>query len=174
VITPTEPTHIEDTVQAIARLRADHNRRATPLQRQLDKFMAHAGSPGFVVQLTLIVASWIALNSLFMVVDIRPINKPPFFWMRGVVALAALYMIVLILTTQGRENELMSRHEQLTLELAILSEQKAAKIISLLEELRQDHPEIHNRVDHEAAAMSAPADPQSVLESIKRHLSDDA
>jgi uncharacterized membrane protein len=54
-------------------------------------------------------------------------------------------------------------------ELAILSEQKAAKIISLLEELRQDHPEIRNRVDSEATAMSAPTAPQSVLEVIKKH-----
>ena len=89
--------------------------------------------------------------------------------MQGVVSLAALYMTVLILTTQRRENELASHHEQLTLELAILSEQKAAKIISLLEELRQDHPEIRNRVDREATAMSAPTDPQSVLEVIKKH-----
>jgi uncharacterized membrane protein len=64
---------------------------------------------------------------------------------------------------------LASHHEQLTLELAILSEQKSAKIIALLEELRQDHPEIRNRVDKEAAAMSAPADPHSVLEAIKKH-----
>jgi uncharacterized membrane protein len=54
--------------------------------------------------------------------------------------------------------------------LAILSEQKTAKIISLLEELRQDHPDIHDRIDDEAAAMSEPADPQSVLETIKRHM----
>jgi hypothetical protein len=38
----------------------------------------------------------------------------------------------------------------------MLSEQKAAKIISLLEELREDHPEIRDRVDKEAAAMSSP------------------
>jgi uncharacterized membrane protein len=76
---------------------------------------------------------------------------------------------VLILTTQRRENELASHHEELTLELAILSEQKAAKIISLLEELRQDHPEIRDRVDDVAVAMSEPADPHSVLETIKKH-----
>jgi uncharacterized membrane protein len=76
-------------------------------------------------------------------------------------------MTVLILATQRRENELASHHERLTLELAILSEQKAAKIISLLEELRQDHP--RDRVDDEAAAMSEPADPQSVLETFKKH-----
>jgi membrane protein len=64
---------------------------------------------------------------------------------------------LMILATQRRENELASHHEHLTLELAILSEQKTAKIISLPEELRQDHPDIHDRIDDEAAAMSEPA-----------------
>jgi uncharacterized membrane protein len=88
---------------------------------------------------------------------------------QGAVSLAALYTTVLILAAQRRENELASHHEHLTLELAILSEQKTAKIISLLEELRVDHPDIHDRIDDEAAAMSAPTDPQSVLETIKKH-----
>ncbi len=76
-------------------------------------------------------------------------------------------MTSLILTTQRREDELASLREQLTLELGILSEQKASKIISLLEELRLDNLNIRNRIDLEAAAMSAPADPEAVLEAIK-------
>jgi uncharacterized membrane protein len=166
---PRPPAHIEDTVRAIARLRKDHEKRATSFQRTLDRITARAGSPGFVVLLTTLVVIWVGLNYLLLALGSEPIDGPPFFWMQGAVTLAAVYMTALILTTQRRENELTSNHEQLTLELAILSEQKSAKIISLLEELRQDHPEIRNRVDNEAAAMSAPADPQSVLEAIKKH-----
>ena len=58
--------------------------------------------------------------------------------------------------------------EHLTLELAILSERKTAKIIFLLEELRQAHPDIQDRIDDEAAVMSEPANPQSVLEALNR------
>ena len=76
-------------------------------------------------------------------------------------------MTALILTTQRREDQLAGHREQLTLELAILSEQKSAKIIELLEEMRRDDPSLKNRVDHEAAAMSTPADPQAVLDAIK-------
>jgi hypothetical protein len=50
------------------------------------------------------------------------------------------------------------------LELAILSEQKTAKVIHLLEESRRDNPLIRNRVDQEAEAMAQPADPQSIKE----------
>jgi uncharacterized membrane protein len=165
-----QSTHVDDTVQAIARLRVDHDQRATPLERTVDRLTGQAASPGFVVLLSLALVSWIGLNTILLLTGRRPLDEPPFFWMQGAISLAALYMTVLILATQRREKELASHHEHLTLELAILSEQKTAKIISLLEELRQDHPDIHDRIDDEAAAMSEPADPQSVLETIKRHM----
>jgi uncharacterized membrane protein len=87
--------------------------------------------------------------------------------MQGAIGLSALYMTTLILITQRREDELAGHREQLTLELGILSEQKSAKIIALLEELRRDAPELRNRVDPQATAMSTPADPQEVLNAIK-------
>jgi uncharacterized membrane protein len=75
-------------------------------------------------------------------------------------------MVILILATQQREYQLAQLREQLTLELAILNEQKTAKVIQLLEESRRDNPLIRNRVDQEAEAMAQPANPQSVLDAI--------
>lgn len=51
--------------------------------------------------------------------------------------------------------------------VAILSEQKSTKIIQLLEKMRRDSPHLTDRLDHEAHAMSASADPQAVLDAIK-------
>ena len=79
----------------------------------------------------------------------------------------ALYMTILILATQRREDELAGYREQLTLELAILSEQKTAKIISMLQAMRTDNPNTPDIEDSEADAMSDPADPQAVLDRIK-------
>ena len=79
----------------------------------------------------------------------------------------SLYMVVLILATQRREDQLAQHRELLILELAILSEQKTAKVIELLEEVRRDSPLLRNRVDQEAQAMAQPADPKSVLDVIK-------
>ena len=165
--TPILPAHIEDTVQAIARFHAEHHDRATPLERIIERITARAGRPQFIGILTLLVTFWIALNLLIAWSGHTPPDEAPFYWLQGVVGLAALYMTSLILTTQRREDQLASLREQLTLELGILSEQKAAKIIELLEELRRDDPHIRNRVDHEAAAMSQPADPEAVLEALK-------
>jgi uncharacterized membrane protein len=164
-----DSTHVEGTVRTLAQFRDEHERKATMLQRFMGRLTAQAASPGFVILLTAILISWIGMNSALLLLGKKPVDEPPFFWMQGAVSLAALYMTVLILATQGRENELAGHHEHLTLELAILSEQKTAKIIALLEELRQDHPDIRDRLDREAAALSEPADPRAVLETIKKH-----
>ena len=168
--TPILPAHIEETVSAIARLHADHYDHASPLQRMVDRLTAGAGRPEFVALLATCALLWVGLNVLLPRFGLQPIDRPPFAWLSVVASLIALSMTCLILTTQRREDELADHREQLTLELAILGEQKMAKLIALVEELRRDHPGVHDRVDSEADAMSAPIDPQVVLDAIKeRH-----
>ena len=76
-------------------------------------------------------------------------------------------MGVLILTTQRRADRLAGRREQMTLELASLTEKKVAKIIALIEELRRDSPQVVDRVDDEAQAMASRADPHAMLGAIQ-------
>ena len=164
---PILPAHIEDTVQAIARLHAEHHGQATASQRIVERLTARAGQPMFLIVLTVLMIGWMAGNLTVLAMGHKPWDEPPFSWLQGATGVAALYMTILILATQRREDQLASHREQLTLELGILSEQKAAKIIQLLEELRRDSPDVRNRVDHEALALSAPADPEAVLNAIK-------
>jgi len=65
----------------------------------------------------------------------RTIDPPAFAGLGLAVSLVSLYIVVLILATQQCEYQLAQLREQLTLELAILSEQKTAKVIQLLEEV---------------------------------------
>jgi uncharacterized membrane protein len=164
---PILPTHIEETIQSITRLHAEHAQNATPLQRTVDRMTALLGRPQFIGVLTVIVAGWIGLNLLAAALGYRPIDPPPFPWLGGAVSLLSLYMVVLILATQRHEDQLAQHREDLSLELLILSEQKTAKVIQLLEESRRDNPLIRNRVDQEADTMAQPADPSSVLDAIK-------
>ncbi len=53
--TPILPGHIEDTVQSIARLHAEHYQQATRLQKIVDRMTALVGRPGFVGLLTTVV-----------------------------------------------------------------------------------------------------------------------
>jgi uncharacterized membrane protein len=161
------PAHVEDTVQAVARFHAAHEADATRLQRLIERLTKRAGRPAFLAWLTILVLGWITLNLALIAAGRRPADEPPFFWLQGAVTLTALYMTVLILTTQRREDKLAGLRDQLTLELSILSEQKSAKIIGLLEELRRDDPTISDRRDEHADALSKPADPNVVLDALK-------
>ena len=163
----TVPAHVEDSVRAVARFHSAHEAEASWLQRGIERLTRRAASPAFAAMLTMLVVSWIALNLGLMAAGRQPVDEPPFFWLQGAVALTALYMTVFILTTQRREDKLAGLRDQLTLELSILAEQKSAKIIGLLEELRRDAPNILDRADEHADALSKPADPNAVLGALK-------
>ena len=172
---PILPAHIEDTVRALAELHQAHHRRATPFQRAFDRTTKFVGRPRFVGLMTAVFLVWIGLNLLLQGIVGQSPDPAPFNWLQDGGTILALYITVLILITQRRENELTVRREQLTLELAILAEQKTAKIIELLEELRRDHPQLRDRVDAQADAMAQQTDPHAVLKAINEtHEPDDA
>ena len=167
-VPPTSPPdHIEETIRSIAELHSDHPENATPFQRSVDRMTALLSRPRFIGVITVIISGWIGLNLLTAALGGRSIDPPPFPWLEGGVSLVSLYMVVLILITQRREDQLAQRRELLMLELAISNEQKTAKVIQLLEESRRDNPFIPNRLDPEAAAMAQAIDPQSVIDATK-------
>jgi uncharacterized membrane protein len=163
----TTPEHIDDTIAAIARLHAEHEGTATGHQRFLNRAAALISRPWFISALTLSVAGWIALNVVLLASGYGAFDPPPFQWLQGAVSLFALYLVVLIVGAQQHDDRLTHNRDMLNLELAILSEQKTAKVIQLLEEFRRDTPNVHDRVDSQAEAMAQPSDPQTVLEALK-------
>jgi uncharacterized membrane protein len=165
--TPILPAHIEETVRSIAELHVQHYREATLYQRIIDGITAQVGRPGFVGVVTVVIALWTACNLLLPTFHRAPFDPPPFYWLQGCIAATGLYIAVLILTTQRRENLLAEHRAQLTLEISMVSEQKMAKLIQMIEQLRRDNPMIANHLDPEAIAMSVPADPQAMLDAIK-------
>jgi uncharacterized membrane protein len=163
---PILPAHIEETVEAIARLQAQHDSKATALDRLMERITATIGRPAFLAWLGLVVIAWALANTLAPRLGYPAIDPPPFAALQGAISLTALCVTVIILTTQRRADRLAGLRAQLTLELAILGEQKTAKVIDLLEEHRRDNPLIANRDDPEASDMAKPADPEAVLDAI--------
>ena len=161
------PLHIEETIQSIAELNAEHRANATHPQRTVDRITSLLGRASFIATLTAFVVGWMSLNCFALALGYRAPDPPPFAWLAGASSLTSLYLVILILTTQRGDDRLTQRRELLNLELTILSEQKIAKVVALLEELRHDSPDLHNRIDELAEAMARPADPQSVIDAIK-------
>jgi uncharacterized membrane protein len=162
------PQHVEDTVQSIEQLRADHRVRSSPPQRAVAGTTALVRRPVFAFVFAVGVAVWIGANWLALALGRTPLDVPPFPWLQGAATLVSLFLVILVLAAQNHEDEVNEHREMLALELTIQSEQKAAKIIRMLEEFRRDHPQMLDRVDHEADRMAEPTNPRAVLHSIKQ------
>jgi uncharacterized membrane protein len=60
------------------------------------------------------------------------------------------------------------------LQVNLLTEQKLAKVISLVEELRTDLPNVKNRHDEEAETMKQATDPQALIDAIQKSTPDES
>jgi uncharacterized membrane protein len=164
---PTLPPHIEDSIAAISEVHAQQWRQTRPVQKAVATVMEAIARPAFVGVLTIVVAAWIGINLGLQANGRHAPDPAPFTYLSEVVSLAALYLTATILITQKHDDRLATQREQLTLQLAMLNEQKSAKIIHLLEEIRRNDPDQSSHADDEAEAMAVAVDPQAVLEKIR-------
>lgn len=158
------PGHVGESIEAVARLHAEHSRSATRAERAFEIMMALLGRAAAAGMLTVLVGAWIGTNLLLKP---RAFDSPPFPILESLLTLFAVYMTVVILIVQRRAQELGERREQLMLQLALQSDHKTAKLIALIEELRRDDPLIRNRSDRQAEELTKTVPPEKVLEAIR-------
>jgi uncharacterized membrane protein len=164
---PELPPHVEETVAAIVRLHAEHQRHASPARRFVGRATALVSRPRTLALITAGVAIWVAANLAIGGAGGRPPDPYPYSLLAAVLSGAALYLTTMILIVQRHDDELAATRAQLTLELAMLSERKTAKIIALLEAFRHADPHQSDQRDAIAEALAEPADPHVVLSAIQ-------
>ncbi|MEH2263385.1 DUF1003 domain-containing protein [Nostoc sp.] len=167
VIVAPLPDPIAKNIEAIISLHTQEVRDIPAHQRILEAIATFFGRSAFMYSLLLVLALWI-FGSLFQ--RLLPFNLPPFSWSNQGLDAAALVISTGVLVRQTRQENFAEQRAQLMLQLNLLSEQKIAKIIALLEELRTDLPDVVNRHDLEAQLMQEPADPIAVLEALQKNL----
>ncbi|HEY3620940.1 MAG TPA: DUF1003 domain-containing protein [Roseiarcus sp.] len=161
------PDHVDKAVRSVTQLHSDHHGRTTTPQRAVNSITALMGRPWFIALAGFTVAVWIAANLIASELGLQAIDPPPFPWLEVAATLFSLFVVMLVLVAQKHEDELNAHRDTLTLELAILSEHKIAKVIQLLQELRRDSPHVQDRDDPQAEQMAEPADAGSVLAAVR-------
>jgi uncharacterized membrane protein len=162
------PGQIDDTIESVAELERKALHDASLQQRAIERFTLAVGRPRSVWIILAVVAVWVVLNVSLALTGRPQIDPAPYFWLDGVLALAALLMTILILTTENRMSEIQEQRSRLHLQISLLAERKAAKIIQLLEELRYDLPSVSNREDREAAEMTLPTNPHELAQELEK------
>ncbi len=135
-------------------------------QRLLDRLSRFIGRPVFLGTIVLVVAGWLLVNGVLAASGALPFDPAPYFWLQGMVGLSALLTTTVVLISQNRLVKLAEQRAHLELKIALLTEQKAAKLIHLIEELRRDLPNVRDRHDSDAALLQQPMNPGLVLAAL--------
>ena len=139
----------------------------TQLHRPIEQLGVLLSRPAVVVTAFVLFLLWIVLNLDIKVITHKPWDEPPFFWLQGLIGLLSLITTVTVLISQARQAQLAEQRAQLQLQIVLLTEQRSAKIIALLEELRRDLPNVRDRPDPEAEALKQASDPEAILEALQ-------
>jgi uncharacterized membrane protein len=166
------PPHVAETLETIAKLHKQTEREVPRHQRSIETVTALLGQPSTVFVLAGGAILWVFLNILLSRLGVRPPDPPPFAWLQASSSVGALLMAAMVLSTQNRQRRSADERERLELHVNLLAEQKLAKLISLIEELRRDMPNVVNRVDPLADAMTQAVDPNAVAHALKHTLDD--
>jgi uncharacterized membrane protein len=170
----SENDQISQNIEAVLDFYTREDQKISHSQRTMERISSFIGQPVFLGIILLVVAIWILVNVMLLRFGIEEFDPPPYFWLQGIIGLGALLTTTVVLSKQNRLAKLAEQREHLDLKVTLLTEQKAAKLIDLLEELRRDLPNVKDRHDPEAAALQKSMNPELVLAALdERSESDD-
>ncbi len=147
------PTTLRN-IRSVAQIEQQFLRRRSPIDCFSDAISTFAGSVWFIIAHVFLFAGWIALNSLalagFVVFD-----PYPFVFLNLIVALETVFLSTFVLMSQNRQNRQAEEWSHLDLQVSMLAEQEATKMLQLLraicDHLGLEHaagdPELHEMIE---------------------------
>ena len=155
-------------IEAIIGFQAKQEQKLPWRDRIIDKIAAFFGKSDFLYLQLLFFVSWAICSHLAP--QILPFGLPLFDVQEMGIDISALLITTGVLVQQTRQDKLAEQRSHLILQINLLTEQKIAKLIKLMEELREDLPDIRDRSDLEAQIMQQATDPQVVLDILQENL----
>jgi uncharacterized membrane protein len=166
---PLVPEQVIKNIEAIAEHQEQFRQNINTPQRIVAEITDLFARPGFLYLQLIIFICWFAIDRL-TVMGILPRLLPELVFHDQILDMSALLISTGVLINESRQAKLSDDRSHLALQLNLITEQKIAKLISLVEELRTDLPNVNNRHDPEAKAMQQATDPQAILEVIQENL----
>lgn len=163
--TDSKEAPIEQTVRSLAGVHAEHQRELHPMQKNIEWLTSRIGRPWFAYAVIVFIALWIAIDRL--VGPPHRFDGTAFPLLQLILTIFSLLIATFILITENRQGEHADQRAKVTLQIALINEQKTAKIIELLEQQRRDDPHLPNREDKEAKHMAEATDLRTAIEKLE-------
>lgn len=163
------PEPVVKNIEKVIGLRANQERSVPVHERVLAKVAEAFGRPQFLyAQMTLFTSWWV--YSRFAEAGLVDWDLPLLSLQNQGIDVASLLIATGVLVRQTRQDKISEQRSHLMLQINLLNEQKVAKVIKLIEELRTDLPNVKDRYDWESDAMQKSTDPQVVLNILQENL----
>jgi uncharacterized membrane protein len=163
------PEQVIENIKTIVNHEDEFEQNKTNPQKIIDKIAVFLGQPAFLYFQILFFSTW-CLCSFLSRRGLLATEFPLFDFREDGLEIISLLISTGVLIYQARQERLSEDRSHLTLQINLLTEQKIAKLISLIEELRTDLPNVKNRDDQEACMMQQATDPQAILAILKINL----
>jgi uncharacterized membrane protein len=161
------PANLDQNIDSVLEVRKREREQRSPSHRVVDRISRIIGRPLYLLVLVCFASAWIALNLLGPHFHHTAFDPSPFPLLDGILSLGALLTTTIILIAQNRQTRIEQQHMHISLQVNLVTEQKVAKIINLLEELRRDLPMVKDRYDPQAASFAQETDALQVLTAIE-------
>ena len=138
------------------------------VQVVIERISAFFGSPAYFAFAVVFIVVWIALNCVGIRLGWVYVDRPPFFWLQGIVSANALLLTIAVLIRQNRMAQQAGHRAHLDLQINLLTEQKVSKVLQVLHGQGCGPASSSAVHDSEVADFAKPADPEAMLTAIKK------
>jgi len=163
-----EKNSTENNIEEIVRLEEEAEKDRTPVERVSETIGRFVGTLSFVVVQLVFVVAWIALN-----LAAKDFDPYPFPFLGGLLAFEAVTLTAFVLIRQNRMSLRADRRNHLALQITLLSEQEATKIIQMLERMSRQLGMEHQVTDRESRELSGDTSIDGIARELQTEMKED-
>src|SRR5215217_8159795 len=167
---------IEKNIHTIIQSRQLAASQRNSEERLADSITDFSGRMYFVYFHVLWFVIWILINLGYF--GIQPFDPYPFGLLTMIVSLEAIFLSTFVLISQNRLAQASEKRAELDLQVNLLAEQKATKVLELLDQMTEQLDRLGDRFnfkpDPEVKALKVSPEPQEVLQVIEETVEEDA
>jgi uncharacterized membrane protein len=161
------PASTKESIELLADFEVGEEAQLSRTQALIERISKFFGSPAYFAFALAFIVIWIVVNMWGMAAGWRHVDPPPFAALQGLVSSNALLLTVAVLIRQNRMATIAEHRSHVDLQINLLTEKKAAKILQLLDELQREVSVIRRKPDADLAELTKPADAHALLHAIK-------
>src|ERR1700674_4984583 len=137
------PSSAKENLELLSRFQDVEEAQISGIQLAIERISGFFGSPAYFAFVVVFIVFLVGANTWGLRHGWQHVDAPPFPWLQGLVSSNALLLTVAVLIRQNRMAQMAEHRSHLDLQINLLAEQKASKILELIDEVHRELKIIH-------------------------------